>query len=181
MPRYGRTSRGKLSCHVGRKSRLESPAALRQRRITRRLEAATSIPSPMRSQCLNWALGATVFCITAKRPPFGRYGSIATSAGQQPVRQCPLCPESGNRRTFADCTGWASAGDRRIMLSTSLVRSMYPGIVVASVTWRVVLAAIIRPISGFWAARSGERLRASIQAGGVLCAATRCRASSSHR
>ena len=92
MPRYGRTSRGKLSCHVGRKSRLESPAALRQRRITRRLEAATSIPSPMRSQCLNWALGATVFCITAKRPPFGRYGSIAPNAARVLQQRMSVAP-----------------------------------------------------------------------------------------
>jgi hypothetical protein len=45
MPRYRRTSRVNLSCHpndVGRKSGLESPAALRQRRIIPRLEAATS-------------------------------------------------------------------------------------------------------------------------------------------
>jgi hypothetical protein len=75
MPRYRRTSRVNLSCHpndVGRKSGLESPPALRQRRIIPRLEAATSIPSPIRIQCLR------AYCFFAVTVP-GKWTILAES------------------------------------------------------------------------------------------------------
>ena len=78
MPRYGKQAAAKLSSHptdvartCARKFGLESPAALRQRRIIRRLEAATSVASPMRRRCLNWVQTATSLDVrvTAALPP----------------------------------------------------------------------------------------------------------------